>query len=89
LHLQRGRLAGPAHPRKSGPLVTGSDPRNESELRLSLLRDWLEVPEFKSYAGLGIYTKNFEAPRAATAARICLGRVEQSAEVRMNGRQTE
>jgi len=51
------------------------------------LRDWLEVPELKSFAGLGIYSKNLEAPRSVTAARICLGRVEQSAEVRVNGRE--
>ena len=51
------------------------------------LRDWLEVPELKSFAGLGIYSKNLDAPRSATAARICLGRVEQSAEVRVNGRE--
>jgi hypothetical protein len=55
---------------------------------LSLLRDWLEVPELTNFAVLGIYTKHFGAPRAATAAWICLGRVEQSAEVRVNGRQT-
>ena len=52
------------------------------------LKDWLDVPELKSFAGLGIYTKNIEAPRDATMARICLGRVEQSAEVRVNGRES-
>jgi hypothetical protein len=51
------------------------------------LRDWLEVPELKSFAGLGIYTKSLEAPPAATTARVCLGQVEQSAEVRVNGRE--
>jgi hypothetical protein len=51
------------------------------------LRDWLEVPELTSFAGLGIYTTSLQAPKAATAARICLGRVEQSAEVRVNGRE--
>jgi hypothetical protein len=51
------------------------------------LHDWLEVPELKSFAGLGIYRKSLEAPRVAAMARICLGRVEQSAEVRVNGRE--
>jgi hypothetical protein len=51
------------------------------------LRNWLEVPELKSFAGLGIYTTSLQAPKAATAARICLGGVEQSAEVRVNGRE--
>jgi hypothetical protein len=45
------------------------------------------VPELKSFAGLGIYSKNLAAPRSVTAARICLGHVEQSAEVRVNGRE--
>lgn len=51
------------------------------------LQDWRDVPELKSFAGLGIYSKTIEAPRAATMARICLGGVEQSAELRMNGRE--
>jgi len=51
------------------------------------LRDWLEVPELKSFAGLGIYSRSIEAPPGATMARICLGRVEQSAELRVNGRE--
>jgi len=49
------------------------------------LRDWLEVPELKSFAGLGIYTKSLNVPLTATVVRVCLGRVEQSAEVRVNG----
>lgn len=51
------------------------------------LQNWLEVPELKSFAGLGIYTMKIEVGRALTAARICLGKVEQSAEVRVNGRE--
>ena len=51
------------------------------------LRDWLDVPDLKSFAGLGVYTKSVDAPRMATSARVCLGRVEQSAEVRVNGRE--
>jgi len=51
------------------------------------LKDWLDVPELKNFAGFGIYSKTIEAPGAATSARICLGRVEQSAEVRVNGRE--
>ncbi len=52
------------------------------------LEDWLDVPELKNFAGLGIYSKTIEAPPAATMARICLGRVEQSAELRVNGRES-
>jgi hypothetical protein len=66
--------------------VKTEGPANYSATWTSL-RDWLEVPELKSFAGLGNYTKNVEAPRAATMARICLGQVEQSAEVRVNGRE--
>jgi len=51
------------------------------------LRDWMDVPELKSFAGLGIYAQSFVAPAGAARARICLGRVEQSAEVRVNGRE--
>jgi hypothetical protein len=88
---------GPAEPSPSPKwsepaAVTGAwDVKTEGTANYSAswtsLRDWLEVPELKSFAGLGIYTRNLETPRAATTARICLGRVEQSAEVRVNGRE--
>ena len=51
------------------------------------LRDWLDVLELRTFAGLGIYSTNIETPHVATTMRICLGRVEQSAEVRVNGRE--
>lgn len=48
------------------------------------LRNWLDVPDLRSFAGIGSYQTSFEAPQTRNG-RICLGRVEQSAEVLLNG----
>jgi hypothetical protein len=50
------------------------------------LGDWLQVPELRSFAGIGVYRSRLDAPPGASRARVCLGRVEQSAELLLNNR---
>jgi hypothetical protein len=67
-----------------GPWHFRTEGTSTHEAVWTKLPDWREVPELKSFAGLGIYSHDIVVPAGATRARICLGRVEQSAEVRVN-----
>jgi hypothetical protein len=48
------------------------------------LKDWLAFDELRAFGGIGTYRNTFEAP-AAGRGRACFERVEQSAEVVVNG----